>query len=142
MADEKLFAIVEDGLFQFTGSERYELLLAFREFIRSLLAFSVTGKVTNFFMLLRVNCEKAVADTPEVQLALLQLLNLCTDHRLLKEKDILYTFHLTIDRLNPLSALSEAISNEYYQVLIKLKKYLIDPEARRFDFCPALLAKI
>jgi hypothetical protein len=57
-------------------------------------------------MLLRVNCEKAVADTPEVQLALLQLLNLCTDHRLLKDKDILFTFYLTLDRLHSLSAAS------------------------------------
>jgi hypothetical protein len=117
-------------------------LLAFREFIRSLLAFSETAKVTNFFMLLRVNCEKAVADTPEVQLALLQLLNLCTDHRLLKEKDILFTFHLTLDRLHSLSAASEPITTEYYLLLVKLKKYLVDPESKRFDFCPSLLAKV
>jgi hypothetical protein len=78
-------------------------------------------------MLLRVNSEKVVADSTEVQLVLLQVLNLCTDHRLLKEKDIIYSFHLVIDKLDALKAASEAISSEYYLLLVKLKKYLIDP---------------
>lgn len=51
-------------------------------------------------MILRVNWEKIAVDTNEVQLSLLQLLNLCTDPRVLINKDILKTYSIILDHFH------------------------------------------
>jgi hypothetical protein len=83
-------------------------------------------------MTLRINCEKIIADTIEVQLALMELLNICTDSRLLINKDIIFTYYTIIDKLSGLNQVDEKLSLDYYEILIKLKKFLVDPETANF----------
>ncbi len=51
-------------------------------------------------MILRVNWEKISVDALEVQLTLLQLLNLCTDPRVLVNKDILKTYSIILEHFD------------------------------------------
>lgn len=51
-------------------------------------------------MILRVNWEKISVDSLEVQLTLLQLLNLCTDPRVLVNKDILKTYSIILEHFD------------------------------------------
>lgn len=75
-------------------------------------------------------------------MALLQLLNLCTDHRLLKIKEIFYSFEYILNEMNVFKDTNEEISYEYYQLLIKLKKYLVDPEAIEYNISLTLFNKV
>lgn len=118
------------------------MLLAFHEFSKSLLAFSDLSLFINFFIRFRAKHREIISDTSEVKLALLQLLNLCTDHRLLKIKEIFYSFEYTLSEMDVFKDISEEISYEYYRLLIRLKKYLIDPEAKEYDISSALLDKV
>ena len=142
LADERLFSIFLDSLSQFSGGERRAMLAAFLEFSRSLLAFSELSQFTNFFIRFRARHRDIIADTSEVKLALLHLLNLCTDHRLLSTRDIFYSFDFTLPEMDALKDISEDISYEYYQLLVRLKQYLVDPEAKEFEVSAALLGKV
>jgi hypothetical protein len=77
-------------------------------------------------MVLRVNWEKISVDTNEVQLSLLQLLNLCTDPRVLINKDILKTYSIILDHFHRFIHENEYLAQEYFLILINLKKFLTD----------------
>jgi hypothetical protein len=80
----------------YTGSERLQLLNAFKEYVKNMLTFNDINKIPNFFMQLRVNWEKISVDSEEVQLGLLEVLNLCTDSRVLANKDVLKSYSIIL----------------------------------------------
>jgi len=92
----------ENGLIDFNGQERFLLLVAFKHLCKDLLSFNEISKINNFFMLVRVNNHKVLTDANEVLVIYLEILNLCADPRLLKNKDISYTFYLISDKCDVL----------------------------------------
>lgn len=110
LADEQLFSIFLDSLSQFAGGERRAMLAGFQEFSRSLLAFNELSQFTNFFIRFRAKHREIISDCSEVKLALLQLLNLCTDHRLLSTKDVFYSYDYTLPEMDCLKDVSEDIA--------------------------------
>jgi hypothetical protein len=61
-------------------------------------------------MILRVNWEKISVDILDVQFALLQLLNICTDPRVLANKDILKTFSIILEHFDKFIHLNESLA--------------------------------
>lgn len=104
----------ENGLIDFSGQERFLLLMAFKHLCKDLLSFNEISKINNFFMLVRVNNQKILADANEVLVVFLEILNLCADPRLLKNKDISFTFYLMVDKCDVLKDKTEQISFAYY----------------------------
>lgn len=99
-----------------------------------MLAYNDLGKMANFFMILRVSWEKISIDIFEVQLTLLQLLNLCTDSRILMNKDVLKTYSIILTHFEKYTHENEHLAHEYFSILINLKSFLNDKDLPQYDF--------
>ena len=83
-----------------------------------------------------------MGDIPEVQSTLLELLLTCSQPIFLSDRQILITYAYILDKMEKMSTKNKAMTMNYFNILLNLKRFLADPMNPNFEQKPQIISQI